>query len=172
MEEIELSAPPSEPSFPSCPMTSFHKHLEKDPWGWFLRWRTSSTPLALFIREKLNWPQLIFGVDSLKLKHSEASKSNQMLSIPIKGVLVILPTKAPNFWLVYTEWRTFTSSLVQRKQRVSVASWSHFSVLSPSYCSPQLCLCKSIQTTDAPWDWVCSFYTPVPQIAHYNTECH
>lgn len=103
VEEIELSASPSEPSFPSCPMTSFHKHLEKDPWGWFLHWRTSSTLLALFIREKLNWLQLILGVGSLKLKHFEASKSNQMLSIPIKGVLVILPTQAPNSWLVYTE---------------------------------------------------------------------
>lgn len=40
-----------------------------------------------------------------------------MLSIPIKGMLVILPTQVPNSWLVYTEWRTFTPSLVQRKQR-------------------------------------------------------
>lgn len=103
VQEIELWAPPCGAQFPFLPHDLQHHHVEKDLWVWFLHWHISSAPRALFVREKLNWPQLNFRIGSLKLRYLEASKSNQMLSIPIKVVLVILPTLPPNSWHVNVE---------------------------------------------------------------------
>lgn len=112
VKETELSAPPSEPGFPSCPMTSSINILRRAHGVGLSIDMHHQHFLALFIREKLNWPQLIFGVGSLKVRYFEASKSNQMLSIPIKVPFMVLPTRAPRSRLVYTEWRTFTSNVV------------------------------------------------------------
>lgn len=88
-----------------------------------------STLLAIFIREKQNWPQLIFGVGALQFRHFEASKSNQMLSILIEGVRHSPHPSSQTLACLYGLKNIHLQPSVKRARRVSAASWPRVSVL-------------------------------------------
>lgn len=106
-----------------------HRRVEKDPWGWFLLWHILSTLLAVFIREKQNWPQLIFGVGALQFRHFEASKSNQMLSILIEGVCHSPHPSSQTLACLYRLKNIHLQPSVKRASGASAASWPRVPVL-------------------------------------------